>query len=300
MSVEELGNKLGNHHEAFVIGGSVLVAGGKGEELVAVFDRYAGVIESQLYTVVQVVLETKSVCVYNIVIIEIGLGNIDFKNRNDLISAMLVQGVKIDVGIGIVVFFFCVLVEGCKHRAVSHIVTENSHIVRGRLQICLVVGIDCAVAAVVVIKVLVQIVVGLARLLHHRIIQCGVGNVDPASHVRVQLINRCIFPEHFHRHTGYRVGDLHESGERLYIRRMVVRYGRPLHLRLLLLNKTYKIVVLLSLLVVLQGSFGQNACAKQENGSEKEHQTGGQIPLELFAIYGFDFLRQMLETISDL
>ena len=78
-----------------------------------------------------------------------------------------------------------VLGKVCKHRAVLHVVTVNNQVVgrSKRIAICLHKG--AAVVRVVLFKVVLQVIVGVCRCLHHRIVDAGAFDLNPADHVRV-------------------------------------------------------------------------------------------------------------------
>ena len=156
-----LRNQFGNDHEAYIIGGSIHIAGGKREELVTVSCVYAGVIQGMHPAVIDILPEGDAISLDKIVIGEIYLGDINFKNRKNLVGAMFIECVEINIGIGLVEFFAFVLVQISEHGAIAHIVTIKGHIVRGGMQICPGMGVNGTVSAVRLVEVPFKIEIGV-------------------------------------------------------------------------------------------------------------------------------------------
>ena len=87
--------------------------------------------------------------------------------------------------VGLPEILAAVLGKVCKHRAVLHVVTVNDQIVgwAKRIAVCLHKG--AAVVRVVLFKVVLQVIGGVCRCLHHGIVDAGALNLNPADHIRV-------------------------------------------------------------------------------------------------------------------
>ena len=77
------------------------------------------------------------------------------------------------------------LVEMGEHGAVFHVMPVDHKVVGGLLHIAVLLHIRTAVVGVFLIKAVLQIEVRFVYRLHHRIVDIGIRNADPAYQVAV-------------------------------------------------------------------------------------------------------------------
>ena len=181
-------------------------AGHKGDELVAVGGGHAGVVERLVAEVRDGIVEIRLVHrVDELVEFEAVLvGVIDpvVEGGQHLIFALLVEGVELNRGVRLPVGFVLILHQGAEHAAVQHIVAVNQQVVAG----CRAVGVDEGNAAEAVFpgKIRVEIFFRVGGGVHHRVVDGGAVDAQPAEQIVVLLIKGGVFRQH-HRLRGFRL-----------------------------------------------------------------------------------------------
>ena len=105
------------------------------------------------------------------------------------LSGLVIEGIEEDQRVIVECGLVDIGIQGSKHGAVLHIVAVHGDIVAGSEDVALLPGIDTAAAAVGAIVVPVEVVVGIVRGgLHHRVIQLGALNAQPAHKIIVFVL----------------------------------------------------------------------------------------------------------------
>ena len=180
---------LGDYHQSAQI--AVALAGGQGDQLVAVLGGGFDLIQAQRFALGNKFI--KNIGVLGVVKQMIGkafaVGAGCLEHGDNLVGVAFVQGVKLDIFVAFVEILFLVLVQMAEHRAVEHVVAVNGHIVRGLEYIAGGPDIQASFVGIFVIEAGVQIIVRVLGGFHHGVVDIGALDGDPAYQVVIQFVN---------------------------------------------------------------------------------------------------------------
>ena len=150
---DDSGNLLGDDHQAAVA--QCILAGGEGNQLIAILSADAGVIEAHALDIADELIEFLGILgiVEPVVGEEVFVVDIDLEHRDDLVGVVIVDGVKLDKLMLFPEGFAVVAVEVVEHRAVLLVVAVDDHIIGGLEGIALLPDIDTAVLAVLFVEI---------------------------------------------------------------------------------------------------------------------------------------------------
>lgn len=212
-SIIILGNADGDQYQSAVFDGSIL-ASGQANELIAILDGNAGVVDDIQFVIIQNLFATNRVdeflefiFVLKIIVQMEGethiIGAGGAENADHLIGVPLVERVEIDEGMGIEKVLVLVLEQTAKHGVVHHVVTVDRHVVGGFKYIAGFTYIKTAVAVIIAVKVPVQVVVLFRFALKNGIIDVGVLDVKETHQVIIEFVKGVHVQQHAVRGGGF-------------------------------------------------------------------------------------------------
>ena len=180
-----------NHHPPVCPG---ILAGGKGDKLVAIFRAYARFVKRQRLALGNKPVKSPGALrIDKVVILEAFLRvGYRLKGGDYFIFAKAVQSIKADGLVFPVKILAFILAQVGEHTAVVHVMAVQHQIV-GNADVAVFLHIGHPIAAVRLIKSVLQIEVGVILGLHDRIINPGAGNGNPAHQVAVLGVHIRIF-----------------------------------------------------------------------------------------------------------
>ena len=122
----------------------------------------------------------------------VGAGGLE--HGKDLIDMGFRQGIEEDQRVIFPGGLLIVVAQVGEHAAVLHVVAEQGDVVAGLKHVADFGGVDAAADGVVLVKILVQVEVGIVhRGLHHGVVDLGILDLKPANHIGV-LVMQLLIP----------------------------------------------------------------------------------------------------------
>ena len=210
------------HQHQAAVGNDGVLAGGQQDELIAVVDGNAGIVDSQVPNALDELLVLGLVGKIVEEVVREALAGVagGAEHADHLVGVALIKGVEIDHLVGVKEALAGVLEHMGEHVAVEHAVAVEGQHVGGLKYIAGLPDVNGAVLIVIFVEIPVQIVVLLILALHHGVVDVGAGDVDPANQILVHLVNACQLRQNAvgivrlirHRGTIHRAGGIGRQG----------------------------------------------------------------------------------------